>query len=205
MSLLYNDNCKEYTGICTEYLKQLDSENSLFTLTLNGILEDDANTFVNTITQYLPLITKSCRDVVLPFLCQYMFPLCNANSGDVNFISKAQCTNIRDSVCFAEWNLVSNLKTSSSAVSLLPNCENFGNEHYGDSISSNETNESPSLQCHYQFTEHCGLCLPLCGKFSQYRVETKFQERSTLIFAGIAAFTGGIVVLIVSAFRRKAM
>lgn len=205
MLSLYNDDCKEYTGICTEYLKQLGSENSLFALTLNGISEDDVNTFVKTITQYLPLITKSCRDVVLPFLCQYMFPPCNASSDDVNFISKAQCTNIRDSVCFTEWNLVANLRTSSSVVSLLPNCENFGNEHYDDNISSNETNESPSLHCHYQFTEHCGLCLPLCGKFSQYRVETKFQERSILIFTGIVAFIGGIVVFVASAVRRKVM
>ena len=207
MSSLYNNSCMEYTGICTEHLKHLGSENSLFTLTLNGISEDDVNTFVNTIKQYLPLIKKSCGDVVLPFLCQYMFPPCDFSSGNASFISKAQCTNIRDSVCFTEWNLVSRI--SSSVASLLPNCEIFGDDNYenfgNDNISPNEPNKSQSLQCHYQFKEHCGLCLPLCGKFSQYRVETKFQERSILIFAGIAAFTGGILVFIASVIRRKAM
>ena len=100
-----------------------------------------------------------------------------------------------------------NMPTTSA--SLLPNCENFnddGNINDDDNNNSNTSLIIPqSLQCHYQFKEFCGVCLPLCGKFSEYRVETKFQERSILIFTGIAAFIGGILVFIASAYRRKTM
>ena len=180
------------------------NEISLFTLTLNGISNDDVDTFVNLLKEYLPLIKKNCRDVVLPFICQYIFPPCEVNSGNVSLISKTQCTNIRDAVCSVEWNLV--IRTSSSAASLLPNCENFNDDDDDDDDDDPIAPiGSQPLQCHYQFKEFCGLCLPLCGKFSQYRVGTKFQERSILIFMGTAAFIGGILVFVASVYRRKAM
>ena len=200
---MYNNNCIEYSGVCTEYLKQLDNGTFLFTLTLNGISEDEVDSFVNIIKESLPLITKSCREVVLPFLCQYMFPQCSVNSDDVNYISKTQCTNIRDAVCSVEWNLIT--RVYSSVASLLPSCERFGDDNDDDNISTIAQTETQSLQCHYQFKEFCGLCLPLCGKFSQYRVETKFQERSIFIISAISGFIGGIIVFIASFYRQKAM
>ena len=200
---MYNDNCIEYSGVCTEYLKQLDNGTFLFTLTLNGISEDEVDSFVNIIEEYLAFITKSCREVVLPFLCQYIFPPCDVNSGGVNYISKTQCTSIRDAVCSVEWNLIT--RTFSSAASLLPNCENFNDDNNDENISTIAQIEPQPLQCHHQFEEFCGLCLPLCGKFSQYRVKTKFQERSIFIFSAISAFIGGIFVFIASFYRQKAM
>ena len=206
MLSLYDDNCVEYSGICAEHLKH---KTSLFTLTLSGISKNDANTFVENLNQYSAVIRKQCHDAVIPFLCQYAFPPCDVSSGNVSVISKTQCTNIRDVLCSVEWNLAT--KISSSAAILLPNCENFHHHHDDDDNNipivptDHELIEPQSLQCHYQFKEFCGLCLPLCGKFSQYRVETKFQQRSILIFAGTMAFIGGILVFIASAYRRKAM
>ena len=151
--------------------------------------------FVDTIKQYA---SKPCQDAALPFLCQYIFPPCNVSSGDVNYISQAECINVRD-VCSFEWNVV----MSTSSALLLPNCENFDDSDYGSQDSSLVVPQS--LQCHYQFKEYCGLCLPLCGKFSQYRVQTKFRQRSMLIFSGVAAFVGGILVFIASIYRWRAM
>ena len=203
MLSLYDDNCVEYSGICAEHLKQLYNKTSLFTLTLNGISKNDVNTFVEYLNQYSSVIRKQCRDAVMPFLCQYAFPPCDSSSGNISVISKTQCANIRDVLCSVEWNLA--IKISSSAAILLPNCENFHDNDDILPIAPTELTEPQSLQCHYQFKEFCGLCLPLCGKFSQYRVETKFQQRSILIFAGTMAFIGGILVFIVSAYRRKVM
>lgn len=193
MLSLYNKQCVEYNGVCAEYLPQLVNETLLFTLTLNGVSEDDVNLFINTILQYA---SESCQDVALPFLCQYIFPPRDISSGDVNFISQTECINIRDMVCPVEWNFV---RISPALNSLLPNCEIFDdNENHSKIVPQ-------SLQCHYQFKEYCGACLPLCGKFSQYRVETKFEERAIIIFGGAAAFIGGILVFILSAYRWKAM
>ena len=194
---LYNDNCIQYSGVCIEHLKELANKKLLFTLTLNRISKDDVNTFVDFLNQYSGFIRKQCHDVVMPFLCQYAFPPCDVNGGNVSIISKTQCTNIRDALCSVEWNLA--IRLSPSAASLLPHCENFEDDDNGGLPVGPV--EPQSLQCHYQFKEYCGLCLPLCGKFSQYRVDTKFQERSVFIFAGVAAFIGGILVFIASVYR----
>ena len=185
----------EYNDICAQYLSQLVDETSLLTLKLKGVSEDDINMFVGTIKQYA---SKPCQDAALPFLCQYIFPPCNVSSGDVNYINRAECINVRD-VCSFEWNVVMN----TPSASLLPNCENFDDDN--DNNQSGLLIVPQALQCHYQFKEYCGLCLPLCGKFSQYRVQTKLRQRSILIISGIAAFVGGILVLIVSIYRRRVM
>ena len=185
-----------YNDICAQYFSQLVDETSLSTLKLNGISDDDINMFICIITQYA---TKPCQDVALPFLCQYIFPPCNVSSGDVNYISQAECINVRDVVCPFEWNVV----MSTPSASLLPKCENFDDDN--DDSQNGSLVVLKSFQCQYQFKEYCGLCLPLCGKFSQYRVQTKFQERSIIIFSGIAAFIGGILVFIASIYRWRAM
>ena len=187
----------EYNDICAQYLSQLVDETSLSTLRLKGISDDDINMFIGTITQYA---SKPCQDIALPFLCQYIFPPCNVSSGDVNYINQAGCVDVRDGVCSFEWNVVMN----TPSASLLPNCEHFDDDD--DNSSQNGSVVVPqSLQCHYQFKKYCGLCLPLCGKFSQYRIQTKFQERSMIIFSGIAAFVGGLLVFIASIYRWRAM
>ena len=185
----------EYSDICTQYLSQLVDEISLSTLRLNGVSQDEINMFIGTITQYA---SKPCQDVALPFLCQYIFPSCNVSSGDVNYISQSECINVRDVVCSFEWNVIMNTGSSS----LLPDCENFDDN---DDSQNSSLIVPQSLQCHYQFKEYCGLCLPLCGEFSQYQVQTKFQEKSILMFSGIAAFIGGILVFIASIYRWRAM
>ena len=200
MLSLYDGDCVEYSGICAEHFK---NKTSLLTLTLNGISKNDFSTFVEYLNQYSAVIRKECHDVVFPFLCQYAFPPCDVSSGNISVITKTQCINIRDTLCSVEWNLA--IRISSSAAKLLPNCENFNDDNDNNDVASTELSEPQSLQCHYQFKEFCGLCLPLCGKFSQYRVETKFQQRSIVIFAGTVAFIGGILVFIASAYRRKAM
>ena len=180
--------------MCAQYLSQLNNGTSLSSLTLIESSEDDITNFINIITVYA---SEQCRDAALPFLCQYIFPPCDVSDGNVDFIGRTQCINIRDAVCSFEWSIVLN----TPLASLLPNCEIFN-----DDDNDNTSLIVPqSLQCHYQFKEYCGLCLPLCGKFSQHRVQTKLQERSIIIFTGVAGFIGGILVFIASIYRWRAM
>ena len=198
MLSLYNDKCEEYSGICLEHLNKLDSEISVFTQTLKGISENDISTFASYLNYHSDLINKQCRDVMLPFLCQYAFSTCTVNSGNVNFISKTQCTNIRDALCSGEWN-----HAMQNFSSLVPNCQDFND---GDSNNYTILPIAPQpLQCHYQFKEFCGLCLPLCGKFSQFKTDVKFRARAFVIFGATAAFIGGILLFIISVYRQKSM
>jgi len=93
---------------------------------------------------------------------------------------------------------------ATSSSSLLPVCEHFSDV---DNITDDNTTQiTPQhLQCHYQFKEYCGLCRPLCGEFSQYSAEPKFQERTLVILSGVMAFIGAALVFIAAIIRRKSM
>ena len=198
---LYNGDCVRYSGICADHLKQLGNNNSLFTLTPKGISKDDIGTFVDYLNEYSAFLRKQCLDAVMPFLCQYAFPPCDVNGGNVQIISKTQCTNIRDALCSVEWNLA--MRTPAGAA-LLPKCESF-NDDDNHSASTIVPIEPQSLQCHPQFKEYCGLCLPLCGEFKQYNYETELSTKVIYISAGVMGFVGGILVFLASVYRRKAM
>ena len=186
----------EYNGVCAQYLPKLDNGTSPFTLKHTKVSEDDIINIINILKQFSSLINGQCRDAVLPFLCQYTFPPCNVSGGN-NFISQTQCSIIRDAVCSFEWNVVMNMPAVSS---LLPNCENFDDDNDDDKDNDTVLITPKPLQCHYQFKEFCGLCLPLCGKFSAHGF-----EKGIIIFSSITAFFGGILVFIISIYRWKAM
>ena len=196
---LYGEACTRYSGQCSQHLE--NGSTSPTTLTLNGASEDSIAGFFNILNnaRRSGFVSEQCAEVLLPFLCQYLHPPCDGN-GSVNLISREQCSEIRDVVCADEWRLV--MATSSS--SLLPVCEHFSDV---DNITDDNTTQiTPQpLQCHYQFKEYCGLCLPLCGKFSQYRVKTKFQEKAIFIFGGALAFIGGLLVLTAAIIRWKTL
>ena len=194
MLSLYNDQCVEYNGVCAEYLSQLVNETSLFTLALHGTSEDTIIQFMDNI---VALASEQCRDNVLPFLCQYIYPPCNITSNTANYVSQTHCSNIRDAVCSFEWKLAIN----TPLAHLLPNCDHFDVDTDEDTLPI----AAQSLQCHHQFKEFCGLCLPLCGKFSQYRDEVEFRERKVIIFSAAAAVIGAILVFIVSTYRWRVM
>ena len=186
-----------YNGVCKQYLSQVHFNNAT-TFMHDEISETDVVNFMNTLKQNQLLFSKQCdlTETVLPFLCQYVYPPCNGSGAQL--ISRSQCENIRDVVCNTEWKLAASLST------VLPVCEDF-EESDNDLVnqSNNSQDALQPLQCHYQFKEFCGLCLPLCGKFSQYKAKTKLQEKSVLIFSGALGFIGGILVFIVAVIRRN--
>ena len=61
------------------------------------------------------------------------------------------------------------------------------------------------LKCHYQFKEYCGVCLPLCGTFSQYTAEVRISQDILLITSSVLAIIGGVIVLVLAAIKRKEM
>ena len=162
------------------------------------ISEADVVNFMNTLKQNQLFFSKQCdlTETVLPFLCQYVYPPCNGSGAQL--ISRLQCENIRDVVCNTERKLAASLST------VLPVCEDFEESNHDLVNQSNNSQDAlQPLQCHYWFKEFCSLCLPLCGKVSQYKAKTKLQEKSVLIFSGALGFIGGILVFIVAVIRRN--
>ena len=134
----------------------------------------------------------------MPLLCQYVYPPCDGN-GSVQFITQEQCVNIRDDVCETEWRIAMTIEQGN----ILPVCEAFGTNN--ESSSNTSRNNTEPLSCHYQFKEYCGLCLPLCGKFSQYPDQVKFSERAVIILAAVLTLIGGFAVVTATVTRRLEM
>ena len=151
---------------------------------LSSILED-----------YSTLISEECLSVVVPFLCHHAYPPCDGNNS-IQLLTQEQCINIRDSVCVSEWRFV----MATELGSLLPVCEAF--DSTGSSLIKEENRLVPP-KYHDQFKEFCGLCLPLCGKFSQYRGQLKLTETLVIVIVVVVAFIGGIMVFVAATIRRK--
>ena len=154
--------------------------------------------FFSVLESYSAIVSDECSAVVMPFLCQYVYPPCDGN-GSAQFITQEQCINIRDNVCEAEWGIAISLGQGN----LLPVCETFVADNES-SVATVEDDGGP-LVCHYQFREYCHLCLPLCGTFSQYPDQVKLGERAVIILSAVLALLGGFVVLIAAVVRRSEM
>ena len=174
------------------------TDDALITGSNNMINEEQLTEFFSVLESLSGIISEECSAAVMPFLCQYVYPPCDGN-GNTQFITQTQCINIRDEVCEREWRLA----MTTEQGSLLPVCEIFGTDN--ESTSDVIDNDAEPLRCHYQFKEFCGLCLPLCGTFSQYSVEVRFAERAVIILAAVLALIGGIVVFTAALIRRSEM
>ena len=62
--------------------------------------------------------SQQCRDAVLPFMCQYTFPLCDNNTKQLYRPTQERCIEISEQVCPQEWNLTRQL----GYQNLLPHC-----------------------------------------------------------------------------------
>lgn len=195
-----NNSCVEYNGICAQHLFQLNNETSLSILMLDNNSEDVMLSFIEMNAHF---ISERCAMVLMPFLCQYIFPTCDSE-GNISFPNQAECKNVQEDTCASEWKMI--MKTSFST--LLPVCENLDDPDFDDenvldrNINGSQIAMRP-LQCHHYFEEFCGACLPLCGEFSRYNDETKMQQRLIVIVTATMNCLGGILVFIIAMLRRK--
>ena len=191
-----------YEGICSAHLKHLQAPNNSLTVVVNSaITEQQLSTFFNALEDLSNLISNECLVAVIPFICQYVYPPCDG-SGNAKLITQEQCINIRDEVCISEWRLA----MATRLGSFLPICEEIDADSNNISeIKEEEVHTSEPLNCHDQFKDFCGVCLPLCATFSQYTAEVRIREDIVIITSTILAIIGGMIVLTFAAIKRKEM
>ena len=158
------------------------------------ITEQQLSEFFSILQSYSSVISEECSAAVFPFLCQYVYPPCDSN-GSTHFITQEQCINIRDDLCEAEWRIAMTIEHGN----LLPVCETFGT---GPITTGNDTEP---LRCHYQFKEFCGVCLPLCGIFSQYPDQVNVIVTVVVIAGGVLVFISGFIFVIFTVIRPSQM
>ena len=159
------------------------------------ITEQQLSELFSLLESFSTVISEECSAAVLPFLCQYVYPPCDGN-GSAQFITQEQCINIRDDVCKAEWKIA----MTTEQGNLLPVCETF--ETYDNSTTVNDTGP---LKCHYQFKEFCGVCLPICGIFSQYPDQVFFNIQAAAIASAVLVLSSGFIFIIFAVIRPSQM
>jgi hypothetical protein len=132
--------------------------------------------------------SSNCYEVIVPFVCQYMFPLC---SSDKLFVpSREICVNVSTGGCQQQWEDTIN---KSSGVS-LPDCSKLPS-------AQNDT-----IVCADMFYKGAdGLCLPKCDEFDVFDSTTTEIIIAIVIFSASVGLLLGISVFFISLFRYKSM
>ena len=115
--------------MCLSFLKELqasvtldttDSSNATDVYIASGVDQIENEQFLNFVVDAIEFgstfSSQECVDAFLPFMCQYLFPLCNT-SGDLLLPSQEECLAISTGVCQAEWDLLSRV-----AADYIPHC-----------------------------------------------------------------------------------
>ena len=150
------------------------------------------------IESFSTVISEECSAAVIPFICQYVYPPCDS-SGNAQFITQEKCISIRDDVCKTEWRIA----MFTEQRNLLPVCETFDTDNESSSVTS--INDMKPLRCHHQFKEFCGVCLPLCGIFSQYPDQVNVIVTAVIIAGGVLVLISGLIFVIFTVIRPSQM
>ena len=83
--------------------------------------EEMAKTFFGGLSLFSP--SSECVSHLRPFLCLYLFGLCDSNNQSLQ-VTQADCERLRDDVCTQEWALAERYLGRDA----LPQCSDFPNQ-----------------------------------------------------------------------------
>ena len=69
--------------------------------------------------------TQECVDAFLPFMCQYLLPVCDKTSGDLLLPSQEECLTISTGVCRAKWELAAQFIDAAVGDYYWPSCDDL--------------------------------------------------------------------------------
>ena len=132
----------------------------------------------------LPSSQQYCSERVETLFCDALMECSNES-----YVEDIVCQQVRQEYCTAEWRM---LEAHNQTEELI-DCEDYG--------------ETAPLTCSAQFdlASNGSVCLPLCGKFSQY---SKAYTTPHVVFTATSlsiSVVGGITVITISLKKRKKM
>ena len=122
--------CTEYTKTsCLRSLIQIESyftgglQNDTYVEIAANVDQEAIENTAQLIISGLPLLgaTEMCTSSFIPFMCLYLFPLCDGN-GTVHQPSRDQCIEISTVVCKDEWQKAALIP---GVIEKLPDCESL--------------------------------------------------------------------------------
>ena len=84
--------------------KERLEKNFIIFLLVLGKLDDD---FSIKLSMYFSeqVVRPACKDAAVPFMCQYVFPLCDSTTGQLYLPTQQEFLQISQQVCSIEWKL----------------------------------------------------------------------------------------------------
>ena len=163
-------------------------------------VETDAELLIESGLSFLNP-SAECVAAIRPFLCLYLFGVCDSSS-QLRQVSSSECVDLRDDICANEW---------SAAVGFLgpgrlPVCENLPTQTPDESCMNstspfsefNFTSRANStLQCEEDYyLSNETLCLPVCGKYTTNSAASERVDSSITILSGCIGIISALVVVI---------
>ena len=183
-------------------------------------VETDAELLIESGLSFLNP-SAECVAAIRPFLCLYLFGVCDSSS-QLRQVSSSECVDLREDICATEW--------SAAVVFLgpgrLPVCENLptqmpdescvnstslGNISSGfmkrDASSGSQVVNFTRRECKSNYyLSNDNLCLPVCGNYTNTGNVLENTASSLIILSCCIAIISALLVIILSfTVQRKFM
>ena len=165
-------------------------------------VETDAELLIESGLSFLNP-SAECVAAIRPFLCLYLFGVCDSSS-QLRQVSSSECVDLRDDICATEWSAAVGFLGPGS----LPVCEELPTQTADDSCMNstspfsevNFTSRADSMpQCGADFyLANESLCLPVCGNYTNNGVIVDSLENVFVVFASCIAIICSFLVIVVS-------
>ena len=131
-----------------------------------------------------PLSQQYCTERVKTLFCDALMK-CNNEP----CVKDIMCQQVRQEYCTSEWRLLE----ADNQTDQLIDCKEYG--------------ETASLICGDQFglMNNEYVCLPLCGKFSQYSEVYTMPHVVIIAASQFTSVVGGLIVVVASLWKKKKM
>ena len=167
-------------------------------------LEQRVNLLVTGLQSINP--SQECAEVAIPFLCFYLFGLCDS-SGQVRLPSSQQCETISSETCASETETVMGVFSSFLQCESLPinsiECVLNGSSIVPETTEGNST--SDEINCQVDFFLDNRTCVPKCGEWGIVAKEVTTAFKALETTASIIGIIGGMIALALSLLRYKNM
>ena len=168
-------------------------------------VETDAELLIESGLSFLNP-SAECVAAIRPFLCLYLFGVCDSSSQLLQ-VSSSECVDLRDDICATEWSAAVGFLGPRS----LPVCEDLPTQIADESCMNstspfsevNFTSRADSMpQCGAEFyLSNESLCLPVCGNYTNNGVivdDSDSLENVFVVLTCCIAIICGFLVLVVS-------
>ena len=153
--------------------------------------------------------SAECVAAIRPFLCLYLFGVCDSST-QLRQVSSSECVDLRDDICATVWSAAvgflgpGTLPVCEELSTLTETCMNDNSSGNSDPLPSvtSTVNASTSeivRECRDDYyLSNDSLCLPVCGNYTEDGVSAEIRDTVITLFSSIIALICAFLVIVLS-------